>query len=128
MAIDKIQSESINLADNFAFTGTVSGAGGTNTPSFFAYLGSVQTFSASTHTTVALNQESFDTASGFDTSTHKYTVPSGQGGKYYLTAQVRRNNFTAASDRFNMYVLKDNSTNLMSVEVSDDSDYGCAGN
>ena len=28
MAIDKIQSESINLADNFAFTGTVSGAGG----------------------------------------------------------------------------------------------------
>ena len=29
MAIDKIQSESINLADNFAFTGTVSGVGGT---------------------------------------------------------------------------------------------------
>ena len=29
MAIDKIQSESINLADNFAFTGTVTGAGGT---------------------------------------------------------------------------------------------------
>jgi hypothetical protein len=28
VAIDKIQSESINLADNFAFTGTVSGAGG----------------------------------------------------------------------------------------------------
>ena len=28
MAIDKIQSESINLTDNFAFTGTVSGAGG----------------------------------------------------------------------------------------------------
>ena len=27
MAIDKIQSESINLADTFAFTGTVSGAG-----------------------------------------------------------------------------------------------------
>ena len=27
MALSKIQSESINLADNFAFTGTVSGAG-----------------------------------------------------------------------------------------------------
>mgnify|MGYP006230787015 CR=1 FL=1 len=26
MAIDKIQAESINLADTFAFTGTVSGA------------------------------------------------------------------------------------------------------
>ena len=28
MAISKVQSESINLADNFAFTGTVTGAGG----------------------------------------------------------------------------------------------------
>ena len=34
MAIDKIQSESINLADNFAFTGTVSGAGGNKNPAF----------------------------------------------------------------------------------------------
>ena len=34
MAIDKIQSESINLADNFAFTGTVTGAGGDNKPAF----------------------------------------------------------------------------------------------
>jgi|TARA_E500000305_G_scaffold106954_1_gene106270 hypothetical protein len=36
MAIDKIQSESINLADTFAFTGTVTGAGGANTPAFLA--------------------------------------------------------------------------------------------
>ena len=28
MAIDKIQAESINLGDTFAFTGTVTGAGG----------------------------------------------------------------------------------------------------
>ena len=28
MAITKIQSESLNLADNFAFTGTITGAGG----------------------------------------------------------------------------------------------------
>ena len=40
MAIDKIQSESINLADNFAFTGTVTGAGGVNTPAFFAKMAS----------------------------------------------------------------------------------------
>ena len=42
MAIDKIQSESINLADNFAFTGTVSGAGGVMTPAFHAYLSADQ--------------------------------------------------------------------------------------
>ena len=28
MPLSKIQSESMNLADNYAFTGTVSGAGG----------------------------------------------------------------------------------------------------
>ena len=37
MAITKIQSESLNLSDNYDFTGTVTGAGGTNTPYFFAY-------------------------------------------------------------------------------------------
>ena len=34
MAITKIQSESLNLADTYAFTGTVTGAGGVNTPAF----------------------------------------------------------------------------------------------
>ena len=35
MAIDKIQAESINLADTFAFTGTVSGT--PTSPSFKHY-------------------------------------------------------------------------------------------
>ena len=51
MAIDKIQSESINLADNFAFSGTVTGAGthtllGTTTASSSASV----TFTSSTFT------------------------------------------------------------------------------
>ena len=36
MAIIKLQAEGINLADTFAFTGTVTGAGGTTAPYFFA--------------------------------------------------------------------------------------------
>ena len=36
MAITKIQSESLNLSDNYDFTGTVTGAGENNTPMFFA--------------------------------------------------------------------------------------------
>ena len=36
MAITKIQSESLNLADTYDFTGTVTGAGGVNTPAFYA--------------------------------------------------------------------------------------------
>ena len=42
MAITKIQSESLNLADTYDFTGTVTGAGGTNTPAFHAFLSSTQ--------------------------------------------------------------------------------------
>ena len=45
MAITKIQSESMNLADTYAFTGTVTGAGGVNTPAFRAYQGSGQNIS-----------------------------------------------------------------------------------
>ena len=36
MAITKLQAEALNLADTFAFTGTVTGAGGANTPAFAA--------------------------------------------------------------------------------------------
>ncbi len=82
MAIDKIQSESINLADNFAFTGTVTGAGGVNTPAFFVYKNSSQTISDETHTKVTWTTEVFDTASAF--ASDKFTVPSGEGGKYFL--------------------------------------------
>ena len=34
MAITKLQAEALNLADTYAFTGTVTGAGGDNTPFF----------------------------------------------------------------------------------------------
>ena len=34
MALTKIESEGLLLSDNFAFTGTVTGAGGVNTPTF----------------------------------------------------------------------------------------------
>jgi len=43
-----------------------------------------QTISNQTETTIAFNTEIIDTASGFDTSTYKYTVPSGKAGKYFI--------------------------------------------
>ena len=38
MAFTKLQAEGINLADTFAFTGTVSGVGGGKMPGFGAVL------------------------------------------------------------------------------------------
>jgi hypothetical protein len=36
MSITKLQAEALNLADTYAFTGTVTGAGDTTKPSFSA--------------------------------------------------------------------------------------------
>jgi len=83
MAIDKIQSESINLADNFAFTGTVSGAGGTNTPSFMVKQTGTQNISSATWTKVQFNSEVFDTNSTFDSSSNYRWTP-GVAGKYFM--------------------------------------------
>ena len=87
MAIDKIQSESINLADTFAFTGTVTGAGASNKPAFLATKSdSSQSISHNTYTKITFNNEVFDTDNAFASS--RFTVPSGEGGKYFLTFQL----------------------------------------
>ena len=89
MAIDKIQSESINLADNFAFTGTVTGAGQTNQPAFYGELASTQTISRNAQTKVTgMTNDEIDSDTAFDGTT--FTVPSGKGGKYFIygTAQA----------------------------------------
>ena len=61
MAITKIQSESLNLADTYDFTGTVTGAGGVNTPAFFVYKNTSQTLNDETDTKVTWTTERFDT-------------------------------------------------------------------
>ena len=97
MAITKIQSESLNLADNYDFTGTVTGAGGVNTPAFSAYISSNQTCSDSTETTVNFDTEDFDTASAYDTTNKRFTVPSGEAGKYYIFSRIRFSALNLAS-------------------------------
>jgi len=67
----------------------VSGIGGTNTPAFFAFIsGSAISFGSGAYATVQFNGERFDTASAYNTSTGKFTVPSGQGGTYFFAANL----------------------------------------
>jgi len=87
MAITKLQAESINLADTYAFTGTVTGAGGVNTPMFNAHISSDQTINDASATKLQFNVEDFDSDSAYDHSTnYRFTVPSGQAGKYLFQA------------------------------------------
>ena len=86
MAIDKIQSESINLADNFAFTGSVSGAGVSATPAFNVR-NSGTTVSDNVDTKVAFDNEILDTDNTFDSSTN-YRFTPAVAGKYFITCTL----------------------------------------
>jgi hypothetical protein len=63
----------------------VSGIGGTNTPSFMASIsGGDQTLTNSATNTLALNTEVYDSDNAYNNSTYRFTVPSGEGGKYLV--------------------------------------------
>jgi len=101
MALSKIGSDAIvndaigpNQLDetaNYTFTGTVAGAGGVNTPAFRASRNVTQNTTDFVQTKVNYPDIVFDTASSYNTSTSTYTIPSGQGGKYFVYACVRCN-------------------------------------
>jgi len=58
-----------------------------NTPNFSAVPSSSQTISTASFTAVNFQTEIYDTASAYD-GTNKFTVPSGQGGKYFFKANL----------------------------------------
>ena len=57
-----------------------------NTPAFSAFLTSGQTVATNTWTKLSLSNEEWDTNNAYDPSTnYRFTVPSGEGGKYLFT-------------------------------------------
>ena len=97
MAITKIQSESLNLSDNYDFTGTVTGAGASNKPAFYGQLSSSQTVTRNTYAKVtSMTNNETDTNSAFDGTT--FTVPSGEGGTYFLFGSIQADLELAGDD------------------------------
>ena len=82
MAITKLQAESMNLADTYAFTGTVTGAGESNTPLVYVYATTGTTVSTSTNTKITLDTEVVDSENLFSSS--RFTVTSAHLGKYWV--------------------------------------------
>ena len=106
MTLVKARSRGINLADNFAFTGTVSGAGG-NTPSFLAYLTANQTITNNSYTKINLNGEYYDTGGCYNNtgstvtlngvSAPAYSFAPNVAGKYFIGAKGRNDTSTDGS-------------------------------
>jgi len=88
---DMLVNSSITLNGSAVSLGGSASVGGTNTPSFAAYLSndSDQSISDSTTTKIQFDAERFDTAGAFDTSNYKFVVPSGQAGKYFIVCEAK---------------------------------------
>jgi len=68
---------------------TFASAGGNNTPAFEAYVSTSQSFTSGADTKIQFDAERFDTNNVYDNSTnYRFTVPSGQAGKYYVYTQL----------------------------------------
>ena len=88
-----VSGDTVNIPSGvtIANAGTATGFGGTNTPAFLARLSSTtQSIADDTYTKIQFNTEVYDTASAYDNSSnYRFTVPSGQGGKYFIYSAVR---------------------------------------
>jgi len=98
MAITTINNRAINRADTAAsgesWTATSATASdfqaAVNTPYFYGELASDQTLTRATFTKITgMTTDELDSNTAFDGTT--FTVPSGQGGKYYLEAVLAAN-------------------------------------
>ena len=117
MAITKIQSESLNLADTYAFTGTVTGAGGVNTPAFHATASGSQVIATGTATKLEYGSEVFDTNSNYDTSNYRFLPTTA--GKYYFKAVARTADATDFSQLW-MEIHKNGSVVSRTIVPHDD--------
>ena len=83
----------------------------TNTPSFRARTSSVQTFSSSDgYKKVQYDAEEWDEGSVFDhSSNYRFTVPSGQAGKYHITILCRQHGTSAQGLQYSIVIYKNGS-------------------
>ena len=80
----------------------VSLVGGDNTPAWKMGMSASQSLSYNTTTKINFNTSIIDTDSGVDTTNKRYTIPSGQGGKYivYVFYRTGTGTDTASHDIF----------------------------
>ena len=91
----------------------VSGIGGDNTPAFSVTLSGTQSCSNNTSTVIVFDSEHYDTDSAYDTSNGRFTVPSGEGGKYAFFVSLRFDQTT--SNRNAVDIRINNSSNTQQV-------------
>jgi hypothetical protein len=111
-----IYDDSASALRKMTRTNFVSGLSVANTPAFFAYANTATNLTSSATTKLTLNAEIYDTNNAFDSTTnYRFTVPSGQAGKYFFTGAVRQDGWGA--DRF-IVIIQKNGNDVAAMEVS----------
>ena len=67
---------------------TQTGVGGANSPMWVATMSAQQTGGNNSMVKINYNTEVLDTDSAYDTSSYRFTVPSGKAGKYFISAMT----------------------------------------
>ena len=90
----KVSNSPVNGYNLVARSGNTGGmtweaaAGGTNTPNFRARVTADTNITNNTLVKVIFPTEDYDTASAYNTSNGRFTIPTGQGGKYFIYSQL----------------------------------------
>ena len=121
MAIDKINSEGLLLSDDFAFTGTVTGAGETNSPYFNATQNSSQSVADSTTTKIIYDVANINVGGGtYDTSNSRWTP--GVAGRYFVSAWVFIKYAVSTGQRIDMDIYKNGSSRVIGARWRETGD------
>ena len=109
-----IYDDSASALRKMTRTNFVAGVGGVNTPAFFATMSSSQTGIDAATVKVQFNSETFDTDNAFDpTTNYRFTVPSGKGGKYFISTAIRVSDFSGNPNtlsRLQLFIKKNGTT------------------
>ncbi len=131
MAIDKVVSASIttdavgptqlNQASNYAFTGTVTGAGETNSPYFNATASSSQSVANDTTVKIIYDTANINVGGGtYDTSNSRYTP--GVAGRYFISAWVFIKYAVSTGQRIDMDIYKNGSSRVIGARWRETGD------
>jgi len=117
-----VSGDTVNIPSGvtIANAGTATGFGEDNTPYFSAKGSGTQTGSNATNTDVAFNTlvDSLDSASGYNTSTYKYTVQSGGAGLWYVRAGYYFGSASSFSEGNQVQIqLQKNDTDFLNANV-----------
>ena len=97
-----VSGDTINVPAGvtIANAGTATGFGGDNTPSFKVNITADQSVTSDTWTKVSFSgaTEQWDTDNAF--ASDKFTVPSGEGGKYFIHIQLSHNSNATTDTSF----------------------------